>query len=69
MKYISQHKTWLKLLAGITLLLSGLSASTVSDAGLHAADSILEAELLAKAKPDECYNGIGNEYKPLVEGE
>lgn len=63
MEYISKYKTWVKLLAGTTLLLSGLTASAAD------VESILETELLAKAKPDECYNGIGNEYKPLIEGE
>jgi hypothetical protein len=34
----------------------------------QACDSILEQNLLTKAKPDECYNGMGESYTPIKEG-
>lgn len=88
MKYSYKYHTWLKQFAGVSIMLSSLSASSVTEAHISSTknytnmdttpisvelmretESILEPELLTKAKPDECFNGVGKEYKPLVEGE
>jgi hypothetical protein len=88
MEHLTKHRIWVKQFAGISLLVSCLSGSIVTEASINGienyieqstnlhsielmreTESILETELLAKADPDECFNGIGNEFKPLVEGE
>ncbi len=46
------------------------SGSTSLPVGVNrVSESILSGEVVSKAKPDECFNGIGQPYKPLVKGE
>jgi len=85
MKKRSYYGKWAVYLAGVSLLATGIYASS-ADIQLNAAkdyvntnsdilplgnvrvpEPILERERVAKAKPDECFNGIGQPYKPISE--
>jgi len=45
------------------------SSAFLPVSGNRAVESILTGSVVSKAKPDECFNGIGQPYKPLIEGE